>query len=57
MRYKQPLKQILTTTRSCWDRPEIRVAVRQNFDKVTKCRTLALAGRGASSGFSARLAT
>ena len=42
MRYKQPLKQILTTTRSCWDRPEIRPAVRQNFDKVTKCRTLAL---------------
>jgi hypothetical protein len=33
MRYKQPLKQILTTTRSCWDRPEIRPAVRQNFDK------------------------
>jgi hypothetical protein len=42
MRYKQPLRQILMTTRSYWDRSEIRPAVRENFDKVTKCRTLAL---------------
>ena len=42
MRYKQPVKQILIATRSHWDRPETRLAVRQNFDKVTKCRTLAL---------------
>ena len=42
MRYKQPLRQILMTTRSYWDRPEIRPAVRENFDKMTKCRTLAL---------------
>lgn len=25
-----------------WDRPEVRPTVRQNFDKVTKCGTLAL---------------
>lgn len=42
MRYKQPVKQILISTRSSWDRPETRPAVRQNFDKVTKCGTLAL---------------
>jgi hypothetical protein len=42
MRYKQSIRQILTATRSYWDRPETRPAVRQNFDKVTKCRTLAL---------------
>ena len=42
MRYQQPIKQILIATRSYWDRPETRPAVRQNFDKVTKCRTLAL---------------
>ncbi len=42
MRYQQPIKQILTATRSYWDRPGTRPAVRQNFDKVTKCQTLAL---------------
>ena len=42
MRYKQPVKQILIATRSSWDRPETRLAARQNFDKVTKCGTLAL---------------
>jgi len=42
MPFREPLKQILTSTRSHWDRPETRPAVRQNFDKVTKCRTLAL---------------
>ena len=42
MRYKQPIKQILIATRSSWDRPETRPAVRQNFDRVTKCGTLAL---------------
>lgn len=39
---KQPLKQILTATRDHWDRPETRAAVRQNFEKVIKCRTPAL---------------
>jgi putative transposase/transposase-like zinc-binding protein len=42
MRYKHPIRQVLIATRSSWDRPEIRPAVRQNFDKMTKCRTLAL---------------
>jgi hypothetical protein len=42
MPYKHPIKQILIATRSAWDRPEFRPAARQNFDKVTKCGTLAL---------------
>jgi hypothetical protein len=42
MRSKQPLKEILIATRNYWDRPETRQAVRQNFDKVTQCGTLAL---------------
>jgi hypothetical protein len=39
---KQPLKQILASTRSTWDRPETRPAVRRNFIKVLECRTPAL---------------
>jgi hypothetical protein len=39
---KQPLKQILEATRSQWDRPEMRPAVRENFQKVLKCGTAAL---------------
>jgi hypothetical protein len=42
MLYKQPVKQILTDTRTYWDRDETRPAVRQAFDKLTKCGTLAL---------------
>lgn len=42
MRYKHPIRQILTATRSSWDRPETRPAVRASFDKMTKCGTLAL---------------
>ena len=42
MRYEQPVKQILISTRGYWDRPETRAAVRRNFDQVTKCGTLAL---------------
>ena len=42
MRYKHPIKQILTATRSSWDGPETRPAVRHAFDKLTKCGTLAL---------------
>ncbi len=42
MRYKDPLKQILVSTRTFWDRPETRPAVRKNFEKVISCRTLAL---------------
>jgi hypothetical protein len=42
MRGKQPLRQILIDTRDLWDRAETRPAVRENFDRVTKCRTPAL---------------
>jgi putative transposase/transposase-like zinc-binding protein len=42
MRYKDPLKQILVSARSSWDRPETRRAVRENFEKVINCRTAAL---------------
>jgi len=42
MRYKQPIKQILISTRSTWDSPEFRPTVRQNFDQVTRWGTLAL---------------
>ena len=39
MRHKQPLKQILIATRPHWDRPETRLAVRDNFQKIINCRT------------------
>jgi len=42
MKYKQPLKRILAQRREQWDRPETRAAVRENFEKVTLCRTMAL---------------
>ncbi len=42
MNNNQPLKQILIATRDHWDRPEIRPAVRENFDKMINCRTPAL---------------
>jgi len=42
MKYKQPLKQILNDSREQWDRPETRASVRENFEKVTLCRTMAL---------------
>jgi Putative transposase/Transposase zinc-binding domain len=42
MRYQQPLKQILNASREQWDDAEIRLPVRENFAKVTLCRTSAL---------------
>src|SRR4051794_36555784 len=42
MRNQQPLKQILNGNREHWDRVEVRAAVRQNFQRVTACRTMAL---------------
>jgi hypothetical protein len=39
---KQPLKQILAGARGHWDRAETRPAVRENFQKIINCRTLAL---------------
>jgi len=55
MRHKQPVKQILIAARGYWDRPETRLAVRQNFDKVTKCGTLALGAEVFSSETEAKL--
>lgn len=42
MHNRQPLKEILIATRSHWDRPEVRPAVRENFSKMINCRTPAL---------------
>ena len=42
MRYKQPLRLILGTTRRNWDVPDTRPAVRKNFEKMINCRTPAL---------------
>jgi len=42
MHNRQPLKEILIATRSHWDRPEVRPAVRENFGKMINCRTPAL---------------
>jgi Putative transposase/Transposase zinc-binding domain len=42
MKYPDPLKQILSQTRSHWDRNETRPAVRQAFRKALLCRTPAL---------------
>ena len=39
---KEPLKDILASTRSHWNQPSTRAAVRANFEKVLKCRTEAL---------------
>jgi Putative transposase/Transposase zinc-binding domain len=39
---EQPLQQILAATRAHWDCPEIRSAVRENFEKMLNCRTPAL---------------
>ena len=42
MRYKHPLKRILRATRSHWDRPTTRIAVRNAFIAALKCQTLEL---------------
>jgi len=39
---KQPLRQILTNSRELWDHPVIRKSARENFNRVTICRTAAL---------------
>ena len=43
-RNEHPLKKILELTRNQWDQPTVRVAVRNNFRKVSMCRTPALGG-------------
>lgn len=42
MRYQQPLRKILSDARDLWDRPGVRDAVRESFNKVAVCRTDAL---------------
>ncbi|MBZ5534206.1 MAG: transposase [Acidobacteriia bacterium] len=42
MRYSEPLKLILESTRDIWNHPETRPAVRENFLKVIRCRTATL---------------
>jgi hypothetical protein len=42
MKYRHPLNQIRSQTRSYWDRDETRVAVRQAFRKALQCRTAEL---------------
>jgi Putative transposase/Transposase zinc-binding domain len=42
MRYRQPLKRILTETRSFWDQDGTRDSVRRVFSSALKCRTALL---------------
>src|SRR5438309_2553039 len=42
MRYRNPLKQILSQTRPHWDRDHTRPSVRGAFRKALQCRTPAL---------------
>lgn len=49
MRYEQPLKQILIASKDYWNE-ETRPSVRDNFAKVTRCRTLALGAEVYASG-------
>jgi hypothetical protein len=42
MKYRDPLKQILSQTRSHWDQDGTRLAVRQAFRKTLQCRTAEL---------------
>jgi Putative transposase/Transposase zinc-binding domain len=43
-RTERPLRKILELTKDQWDRPAERRAVRENFRKVSLCRTAALGG-------------
>lgn len=42
MQRKEPLREILASTRAEWDAPDYRSAVKLNFEKVLKCSTAAL---------------
>ena len=42
MRYQQPIKRIFVASREYWDHDGVRLAVRDNFERVSNCRTLAL---------------
>lgn len=49
MRYRDPLKEILTRARSYWDQPHTRPAVRRVFLKALQCRTAELGAEVYSS--------
>lgn len=49
------LKQFIASSRDLWDRDEIRTAVRENFDRVVKCRTPALGAEVFSSATETRV--
>jgi putative transposase/transposase-like zinc-binding protein len=55
MHDKQPLKRILAATRGYWDRPETRLAVQENFEKLLNCRTAALGAEVFASGAEEKL--
>ena len=42
MPLRDPIKQALLLSRADWDHDATRLAVRHNFERVTKCRTVAL---------------
>jgi len=42
MRSKQPLKEVLIKARDLWQHAGVRGSVRENFNKVSACRTAAL---------------
>lgn len=50
MRYRDPLKQILSQTRSHWDHDQTRPAVRREFSKALLCRTPTLGAQVYASG-------
>jgi hypothetical protein len=42
MKYRHPLKQVLSLTRPYWDQDDTRLAVRQTFGKALQCQTAEL---------------
>jgi len=42
MESKRSLQRFAESTRELWTKQGVRQAVRENLDKLTKCRTLAL---------------
>lgn len=55
MKYKDPLRQILTLTRPYWDAAKTRLAVRSAFRRAMECRTPALGAEVYSSGSQERI--
>ena len=55
MTIKDPLKQILESARHLWDSDEFRSVVRNNFDRMINCRTLALGAEVFASDFEQKI--